>query len=119
MRYFIGTEVTQNGDGIFICQRKFALGALKRFKMGECKPVQTPIVLGTHVDKDKDGARVDETVIKYIFGRLMYLTASRQDFMYFVCLINRYMARPIELYLQIAKKNFEVCEGYCQSCNFL
>ena len=38
MKYFLGMEVTQTYQGIFICQHKYATDILQRFEMGKCKP---------------------------------------------------------------------------------
>jgi hypothetical protein len=38
MKYFLGIEVDQSDDGIFICQTKYANEVLKRFRMLNCKP---------------------------------------------------------------------------------
>ena len=45
MKYFLGIEVTQSEDGIFINQSKYANEVLKRFRMMNCKPAVTPIAL--------------------------------------------------------------------------
>jgi len=46
MKYFLGIEVNQNGNGIFISQSKYANDILKRFNMTNYKPALTPIVTG-------------------------------------------------------------------------
>ena len=51
MKYFPGMEVTQTNQGIFICQHKYATDILQRFKMDKCKPIETPILLGTKLTK--------------------------------------------------------------------
>ena len=59
MKYFLGIEVIQSEDGIFICQSKYAKDVLKRFKMLNCKPAVTPIATGTKLSKEDDGSKVD------------------------------------------------------------
>jgi hypothetical protein len=111
MRYFLGIEVLQNSGGIYICQKKYALEVLKRFGMMECNAVKNPIVPGCKVNKDEDGVKVDETYYKQLVGSLMYLTATRPDMMFVTCLISRYMAKPTELHLQIAKRALRYLRG--------
>ena len=41
MSYFLGMEVHQKQNEIFICQQKYAKEILKKFKMEECKPTST------------------------------------------------------------------------------
>ena len=44
MRYFLGLEVSQRDDGIFICQKKYAREVLERFNMTSCNAIYNPIV---------------------------------------------------------------------------
>ena len=76
IKYFLGIEVIQYEDGIFICQSKYANDILKIFKMMNCKPVVTPIATSTKLSKDDDGSKVDPTMYKRLVGSLMYLTAT-------------------------------------------
>ena len=43
MHYFLGLEVWQNAEGIFLNQGKYAVEVLKRFDMLECKSMATPM----------------------------------------------------------------------------
>lgn len=88
MKYFLGVEVKQSQDGIFICQRKYAKEVLVRFGMEESNSVKNPIVPGTKLHKDEGGERVDETLFKQLVGCLMYLTVTRPDLMFGVCLLS-------------------------------
>ena len=60
MRFFLGIEVIQGDDDIFICQRKYALEILKRFGMMESNEVSNPIVTRCKISKDSDGISVDK-----------------------------------------------------------
>ncbi|KAL0368055.1 UNVERIFIED_CONTAM: putative mitochondrial protein [Sesamum calycinum] len=44
MHFFLGIEINQEKEGIFICQRKYTETLLKKFKMESCKTVTTPLV---------------------------------------------------------------------------
>lgn len=111
MRFFLGIEVLQKTDGIYICQRKYALEVLKRFGMEESNSVMSPIVPGFKMCKDEGGVKVDETFYKQIVGSLMYITATRPDLMFVVSLISRFMAQPTELHLQAAKRALRYLKG--------
>jgi hypothetical protein len=111
MRYFLGIEVLQKYDGIYICQRKYALEVLRRFGMMESNSVGSPIVPGFKISRNEDGNTVDETYYKQLVGSLMYLTATRPDMMFVICLITRYMTRPMEIYLQAAKRALRCLKG--------
>jgi len=111
MRFFLGIEVLKGSDGIYICQKIYALEVLKRFGMMKSNLVNNPIVPGCKVNKDKDGIKVDETYYKQLVGSLMYLTTTRPDMMFVTCLISRYMSKPTELHLQVAKRALRYLRG--------
>lgn len=111
MKYFLGIEVLQRDDGIFICQKKYAMEVLRRFGMEESNSVPNPVVPGFKVCKDADGVKVDVTFFKQVVGSLMYLTATRPDLMFVVSLISLYMGQPIELHLQVAKTALRYLRG--------
>ena len=63
IKYFLGLEVTQTDKGIFICRHKYAIDILQRFRMDKCKPVETPIALGTKLTKNGDEPAVNNTFL--------------------------------------------------------
>ena len=81
MRHFLGVEVLQKTNGIYISQKKYALDVLKIFGMEESNYVHSPIVTGFKVFKDENGVKVDATFFKQMVGSLMYLTVTRPDLM--------------------------------------
>ncbi|KAJ8631789.1 hypothetical protein MRB53_025112 [Persea americana] len=111
MRYFLGIEVLQQTDGIFLGQKKFAQEILDRFGMAGCNSVRNPIVPGSNLVKDTHGIPVDSTNYKQIVGNLMYLTNTRPDIMFVVSLLSRFMARPTELHSQAAKRVLRYVKG--------
>ena len=64
MKYFLGLEVTQTYQGIFICQHKYTTNILQRFRMDKCKLADTPIALGKKLTKNDDGQTINYTVYK-------------------------------------------------------
>ena len=104
MRYFLGLEVLQRSDGVFINQKKYALEVLQLFGMEKSNSVHNPIVLGFKLVKDEGGVKVDKNYYKQIVGSLMYLIATKPDMMFVVSLISRYMENPTEFHLQGAKR---------------
>lgn len=104
MRFFLGIEVVQKADGIFICQRKYATEVLMRFGMKKSNSVANPMISGQKLHKDEMGNKVNETYFKQIIDSLMYLTATRPDLVFVVSLISRFMSCPTEMHLQAAKR---------------
>ncbi|GJV58301.1 retrovirus-related pol polyprotein from transposon TNT 1-94 [Tanacetum coccineum] len=84
--FFLSLQVSQNPRGIFINQSKFALEILMKFGMDSCDPVDTPML---KLDEDPLGTPVDLTQFRSMVGSLMYLTASRPDLVFVVCMYAR------------------------------
>jgi len=111
MRYFLGVEVMQNSNGIFICQRKYAQEVLSRFGMENYNAVKNPIIPGTRLSRNDAGNKVNATLFKQVVGSLMYLTATRPDLMYGVSLISRFMSSPSETHWLAAKRILRYLKG--------
>ena len=111
MRYFLGIEVVQKSDGIFICQRKYAAEVIERFGMQNFNSVCNPMVPGQKLGRDETGVKADSTLYKQMVGSLMYLTATRPDLMFVVCLISRFMASPTELHFAAVKRIMRYLKG--------
>ncbi|GJS19865.1 retrovirus-related pol polyprotein from transposon TNT 1-94 [Tanacetum coccineum] len=111
MSFFLGLQVSQNPKGIFINQSKFALEILKKFGMDSCDPVDTPMVDRLKLDEDPLGIPVDQTRFRSMVGSLMYLTASRPDLVFAVCMCARYQASPTKKHLEALKRVFRYLRG--------
>nr|GEZ63801.1 Gag-Pol polyprotein [Tanacetum cinerariifolium] len=92
--------------GIFINQSKFAIEILKKFGMDLCDLVDTPMVDRIKLDEDPLGISVDQTQFRSMLGSLMYLTASRPDLVFAVCMCARYQASPTKKHLEALKRVF-------------
>ncbi|GJS19168.1 retrovirus-related pol polyprotein from transposon TNT 1-94 [Tanacetum coccineum] len=110
-RLIICLQVSQNPGGIFINQSKFALEILKKFGMDSCDPVDTPMVDRLKLDEDPLGIPVDQTRFRSMVGSLMYLTASRPDLVFVVCMCARYQASPTKKHLEALKRVFRYLRG--------
>ncbi|GAU29902.1 hypothetical protein TSUD_379930 [Trifolium subterraneum] len=111
MKYFLGVEVTQSEDGIFIHQHKYALEILKRFGMENCNKVCSPIVPGCKLSKDENGSATDAKRFKQMVGCLMYLLATRPDLAYSICLVARFMERPTVMHIAAVKRIMRYLKG--------
>jgi hypothetical protein len=104
MKYFLGIEVDQSDDGIFIFQTKYANEVLKSFRMLNCKPTATPMATRTKLRKYDEGSYIDPTLYKMLVGILMYLTTTIPDIMVVVSLISRFMETPKSTHWQAGKR---------------
>ena len=111
MRYFLGIEINQSEQCIFIFHPKYDTDILQIFGMDKCKPAETVIAIGTKLSKNGDGPRVKSTHFKIIVGSLMYLIATRPELMYDVILISRFMESPKDSHWKVRKK-YEICCRY-------
>ncbi|GKF50149.1 uncharacterized mitochondrial protein-like protein, partial [Tanacetum coccineum] len=85
LTFFLGLQVKQKEDGIFISQDKYVIKILKKFSFSDVKTASTPIETHKPLLKDADGEDVDEHLYRSMIGSLMYLTSSRPDIMFAVC----------------------------------
>ncbi|GJY45471.1 retrovirus-related pol polyprotein from transposon TNT 1-94 [Tanacetum coccineum] len=97
--------------GIFTNQSKYALESLKKYGMESSDPVDTPMVEKSKVDEDPQRKAVDPTYYHGMVGTLMYLTTSRLDLTFVVCMCARYQAKPTEKHLHAIKRIFKYLKG--------
>nr|GEZ59149.1 uncharacterized mitochondrial protein AtMg00810-like [Tanacetum cinerariifolium] len=111
MSFFLGLQVSQSPKGIFINQSKFALEILKKSGMDSCDPDDTPMVDRHKLDEDPLGILVDHTQFHSMVDSLMYLTASRPNLLFAVCMCARYQASPTKMHLEALKRVFRYLRG--------
>nr|GEX52843.1 hypothetical protein [Tanacetum cinerariifolium] len=99
MSFFLGLQFSQSPRGIFLNQSKYAYEVIKKYGMLTSDSVDTPMVEKNKLDKDLQGTPIDATLYHGMIGSLVYLTSSRPDLIYAVCLCTRYQAKPIEKHL--------------------
>jgi hypothetical protein len=92
LSFFLGLQVKQTKDRTFICQSKYVNDLLKRFGMDNSKPIKTPMATNAHLNLDERGKSVDLKLYRSMFGSLLYLTTSRPDIMFSVCMCARFQA---------------------------
>ncbi|GKE28548.1 putative ribonuclease H-like domain-containing protein [Tanacetum coccineum] len=87
LTFFLGLQVQQKKDGIFISQDKYV---------------------------DEDGEEVDVHMYRSMIGSLMYLTSSRPDIMFVVCACARYQVNPKVSHLHAVKRIFRLISWQCK-----
>ena len=81
LNFFLGLQVYQRDEGIFISQTKYIKDMLKKFKMEDSKPVGTLVATGCKLSKDDESLEVDHTMYKSMIGILLYVTSTRPNVM--------------------------------------
>lgn len=114
LSFFLSLQIKQVEDGIFFNQSKYIKEMLKKFGLEESKPIRTPMSSDTKLTKDEDGESVDNTKYRGMIGSLLYLTASRPDIMFSVCLCARFQENPKTSHLEAVKRIFRYIKGTTQ-----
>ena len=111
LQYFLGLEVLQKEDGIFVCQKKYAADLLKRFHTSNCEVEATPMNPNEKLQL-KDGTRkADGRFFRSLVGGLNYLTHTRPDIAFPVSYVSRYMHSPTKQHLGAAKRILHYIAG--------
>nr|GFB50414.1 hypothetical protein [Tanacetum cinerariifolium] len=115
MKFFLGLQVNQFSNGIFINQSKYILDILKRFGLENYDSVPTPMVEQAKLKRDLVGKPVDHTDYRSMIGSLMYVTSSRPDIMFVTCMCARYQANPNKHHVSAVKRIFHYLKGTINS----
>ncbi|KAH9697684.1 hypothetical protein KPL71_023711 [Citrus sinensis] len=111
LKYFLGLQIKQNEEGIFINQAKYVKDLLKRFGYDNGTTKSTPMSTTIKLDKDEKGKEVDINTYRGMIGSLLYLTASRPDITFSVCLCARFQYCPKESHMLAVKHIFRYLIG--------
>ncbi|GJS79631.1 putative ribonuclease H-like domain-containing protein [Tanacetum coccineum] len=106
LTFFLGLQVQQKEDGIFISQDKYVAEILKKFDFATVKTASTPMEPNKALVKDEEADSVDVHLYRSMIGSLMYLTASRPDIMFVVCACARFQVTPKMSHLHVVKRIF-------------
>ncbi|GKA71123.1 putative ribonuclease H-like domain-containing protein [Tanacetum coccineum] len=106
LTFFLGLQVKQQPDGIFISQYKYVVDILKKFDFLSIRTATTPVESNKPLVKDEDGIDIDVHVYRSMIGSLMYLTASRPYIMFVVCACARHQVHPKASHLNAVKRIF-------------
>ncbi|KAJ9544999.1 hypothetical protein OSB04_024706 [Centaurea solstitialis] len=106
LNFFLGIQVKQNPDGMFINQSKYIQDMLKKFKMTDFSPIETPMPTRNLLGPDLAGKSVDQKIYRSMIGSLLYLTATRPDIMFSTCFCARFQGNPKESHLGAVKRVF-------------
>ncbi|GJU86752.1 ribonuclease H-like domain-containing protein [Tanacetum coccineum] len=106
LTFFLGLQVTQKDDGIFISQDKYVDEILKKFGFSTVKTTSTSIETSKSLLKDAEAEDVDVQLYRSMIGSLMYLTTSRPDIMFAVCAYARFQVKPKVSHLHPVKRIF-------------
>ena len=92
-------------------QGKYIKDMLKKFEMDDAKAISTTMGTNENLDSDASSNMVDQKMYRSMIRCVLYVTASRPDVMFSVCMCARFQASPRESFEGI-QENIEVLEAY-------
>jgi hypothetical protein len=106
LQFFLGLQIKQSKEGTFVHQAKYTKDIVRKFKMEDPKAMATPMSTTTALDANEEGEHVDQKEYRSMIGSLLYLTATRPDIQFSVCLCARFQASPRTSHRQAVKQIF-------------
>ncbi|KAJ9544481.1 hypothetical protein OSB04_024188 [Centaurea solstitialis] len=111
LTFFLGLQVRQRPNGIFINQSKYVHDLLKRFDFGGSNAAATPMPKNFQLNAESSSKPVDQKNYRAIFGSLLYLTASRHDIVFSTGVCARFQCDPREPHLSAVKRILKHLKG--------
>ena len=111
LHYFLGLQVLQTKEGIFLSWSKYACDVLCLFHMEYCKPAPSPFQSGVELSTSYTSPKLDATLYRQLVGSLLYLNHSRPDLSFVVGRVARYMPTPHESHWKVAKRILRYIQG--------
>nr|GEV03035.1 hypothetical protein [Tanacetum cinerariifolium] len=111
LTFFLGLQVQQRPDGIFINQDKYVQEIVNKFDLGSVRTTTTPYEATKPKSKNESDSPVNVHLYRSMIGSLMYLTASRPDIMFAVSACLRNQVTPTTSNLEAVKKIFNDYAG--------
>jgi hypothetical protein len=106
LQFFLGLEIKQSKEGTFVHQAKYTKGIVRKFKLEDSKAMAMPMSTTTTLDVDEECEHVDQKEYRSMIGSLLYLTATRSDIQFSVCLCACFQASRRTSHQQAVKRIF-------------
>jgi hypothetical protein len=106
LTFFLGIQVKQMKECVFVHQAKYTKDLMKKFNMAELKLVPTPMSTVMTLDPDENGETIDQREYRSMVGSLLYLTATWSDIQFVVCLCARFQSSPCSSHWTIVQRIF-------------
>jgi len=111
LKFFLGIQINQCKDRVYVHQTKYTKVLLKNFKLEDCNVMNTSMHPTCTLSKEDTGSKVDQKLYRGIIGSLLYLTASTPDILFSVCLCARFQSDPRESHLTFFMRIFRYLKG--------
>ena len=111
LQYFLGLEVDQRSDGVFLSQKKYAEGVLIWFNMTQCKKTLTPMNTNEKLQLNDGSGAADRQLYRSLIGGLIYLVNTRPDIAFSVGMVSRFVNNPTKHHYSVAKRILRYISG--------
>ena len=105
LNFFLGLQIKQTKNRIFISQSKYCKELINRFRMENAKHMVTPMSIAFYLDKDEIGQSIDMKKYRGMIVSLPYLSASRPDIMFNIVCVQDFKQIPNNLNLVQLKES--------------
>jgi hypothetical protein len=106
LQFFLRLQIKQSKEGTFVHQAKYTKDIVRKFKMEDSKAMATPMSMTTALNADEEGEHVDQKECQSMIRSLLYLTATRPDIQFSVCLCAHFQASSKTSHRQAVKRIF-------------
>jgi hypothetical protein len=106
LQFLLELQIKQSKEGTFVHQAKYTKDIVQKFKMEDSKAMTMPMSTTTPLDADEEGEHVDQKEYRSMIESLLYLTATRPDIQFSVCLCARFQESPRTSHRQAVKRIF-------------
>jgi hypothetical protein len=107
LTFFLGIQVKQTKQGIFVHQAKYTKDLMKKFNMAELKPVSTPMITAMALDLDENGEPVDQREHRSMISSLLYLTVTWTNILFVMYLCACFQAFPCSSHQTTVQRIFK------------
>ena len=111
IKFFVGLQIQQSRNGIYITQYKYIKEILKKFGMEDSKPIGTPMCTRLKLTKDDNSKDVDQTLYRSMIGKLQYVVHTRPNIALLVGIVTRFSAKPRENHMIEIKRILRYLKG--------
>ena len=108
---YLGIEVKQGKDFIFLSQMAYTQKILQHAKLGDCNAAITPLEARAQFTYEEGKSTVNSTVYRSLIGSLRYLTHTRPDLQFSVGLLSRFMEKPTQEHYNGIKRILRYVKG--------
>ncbi|XP_016721682.1 uncharacterized mitochondrial protein AtMg00810-like [Gossypium hirsutum] len=115
MSYFLGMELSQTQQGVFLSQKAFALKILNKFSMLNCKAASTLVVVGENLTSQGDFERVAESTYKSLVGCLLFIYCYNASYFQVAKRVLKYIKGTLSFEMMFTKVDSIKLLGYADN----